>query len=162
MMPTAIPWLHLLWAHQSPEIMALVMLSAPLVWHFGRQPERMATMAILLLFAQNLLTPLLAASYAPDTDFTIDDPSADVVCLALLTLVAVKANRFYPLVMAAGELIAVMAHALHAAHLIDNHPAYLLINVSGSYISIVALWVGTFQHWRRQRRSGPYPDWCGG
>lgn len=78
----------------------------------------------------------------------------DTVILAMLVKVALAADRYYPLTMAAAALVAVTTHSLRFAGLFTERAGYLALLDGTCYIVLVALWVGIFAT-PRSAPSGP-------
>jgi hypothetical protein len=85
--------------------------------------------------------------------------SLDVVALVAFVLVALNANRNYPLWIAGLQLVAIGAYA--ARGLIDSVSllAFLLLSAGPAYCQLVLIFAGFVRHVRRERRFGRYRDW---
>lgn len=153
-------FLHLIWDHQVLVAAAFAAMSAYPVWRFGARPERTSLTILLAAIAATFLTRSLIGRITQDQVQELDAVIGAIAC-GLLILIAVRANRIYPMVMAAGQTIAGLAHLLKAFDLIQGRIGYLVPVVGGAYIALAALWVGTLVHARRVKREGPYPDWIG-
>lgn len=83
----------------------------------------------------------------------------DLVVLAAVFAVALRANRIYPLWIGAAQIIAVLAHLYRLSLTEINRFAYDMMSVMPSYIQLAALTLGlTFHMWRR-RKLGSYSSW---
>ena len=74
-------------------------------------------------------------------------------------LVALHANRTYPLWFAGLQLISMQSHFARALTSDIAPIAYATMQIAPFYLMLVALGIGTWRHDRRLRRYGPYRDW---
>ena len=83
----------------------------------------------------------------------------DLVAVAVYSLIAVNANRNYPLWIAGFQLVSVVAHVVQS--LIDTVSplAFAVLVIGPSYGALVVLAAGFFRHIQRERRFGPYREW---
>ncbi|MGZ5791164.1 MAG: hypothetical protein ACXWI7_02890 [Croceibacterium sp.] len=84
--------------------------------------------------------------------------STDTTAFVLLLGLALRANRFWPIVCAAGQCVAVGGHLAALLLGVIKAPYWAMTQFS-PYVQIVALAAGTWAHWRRNRRIGPYRSW---
>lgn len=83
----------------------------------------------------------------------------DLAVFASLGLLAIRANRIYPLWMFAAQIISTMTH-FNRELSADMEPiAYFVLARAPSYIQIIALLCGLVAHRRRIRRFGTYRSW---
>lgn len=83
----------------------------------------------------------------------------DLGMLAALVPIALKANRLYPLGLAACQVIAVNAHIARDSFTQITPIAYYVMYVVPSYAQLVILACGIWAHTKRIERYGPYRDW---
>ncbi|WP_347301919.1 hypothetical protein V5740_07710 [Croceibacterium sp. TMG7-5b_MA50] len=127
------------------------------VWR-GGGPERVAGALLLAVFVAD---EVRAAVFGP-LRFLGFEPyqfAVNALELAVFTVLAIRANRVWPLVAAALMLTAVLGHL--AAWIVPSGMtlAYWIMVEPPTLLVIITLACGTAAHWRRQRRIGPYPDW---
>lgn len=156
----------ILWEHRD-KLQALVVLALAIVafWR-AAGPERL-TAAVLLgmviaVWAYQLSKPPEVArdvlGYGSIHPFFL---IVDVVAFGSLTAIALKANRFYPILLAGFQLVSMMTH-LASGLLWAEYPfAYALFNILPFYCMITGFAVGLFAHLRRTHRLGPYQSWRG-
>ena len=83
----------------------------------------------------------------------------DLGLLAALVPIALRANRLYPLGLAACQIIAVNAHIARDAFTQITPIAYYVMYVVPSYAQLVILACGIWAHVQREEKYGPYRDW---
>src|SRR3569623_2487075 len=123
----------------------------------GGQPERFVA-AIFLIAA-----PLASALYSAHRwhGMQLGIFAADTVMLVLLLAIAMKANRYWPIGLAAMQLLQVTGHLLKLA---DPHMLPVLYWISAvvwAYPMLVLLWLGTIRHHNRVKKFGPERSWSG-
>ena len=83
----------------------------------------------------------------------------NALALAVLVALALKANRFYPLWLAAFQTISVIGHATRGFVPPEFGRPYMILTIGPSYLATAALCAGIWMHVRRVRKSGPYRSW---
>ena len=131
---------------------------AAFIW--GAGPER-AIAAVWLIFFEVtglLYDGLVEPAYQLET---IDLFLATTdVCVGLLWIViAVHANRNYPLFMAALQLLVVSAHVARGLIEAIAPIAYAVMVIAPGWLQLLLLATGLARHLRRKRRYGAYRDW---
>lgn len=83
----------------------------------------------------------------------------DLGVAAAFIAIAFRANRVYPLWLAAFQLVSVISH--FARELTETLPklAYGLMTYVPYYVVILVMALGLWHHARRQGRYGPYRSW---
>ena len=124
----------------------------------GGGPERITAVAYLIGLAASGAVGFLSVPgnfrVVPAGLFGVD-----VALLFALTIIALRANRWWPVPVAGCQLVAVL---VHAAKLIDpgmipNGYAFLVTIWSWPMVALLAL--GTWAHRRRTARRIIVPDW---
>jgi hypothetical protein len=157
---TAMSWL--LWQYQD-ELGTLLLLGAfVLAMLRGGSAERVVALTLFCHLPLALIDLAVFGPRDPHTSYRALEPglfAIDLILLALMTAVALRANRVYPLLIAAAQLIAVMAHVVRmvSGDLVPRTYASLVI--APAHFQILVLLVGTLIHIRREDRFGPYPSW---
>lgn len=130
------------------------------IWRWGAGPERwligvfLATMIVPVYIFMEL--NVVAATGGPYAWLYL---LIDLVALVGFGLIAINANRNYPLWIAGFQLVAIGAHA--SKELVDGiSPLAIAILVIGpSYAQLLLIFGGFVRHVQRERRFGPYREW---
>ncbi len=130
------------------------------IWRWGAAPERW----LISVFAGLLLAPLYVFRMLDLGDFSFG-PNAwiwvgtDMIAAAVFILIAVNANRNYPLWVAGFQLVAVGAHAVKGMVDTVSPIAYLILAIGPSYCQLLLIFAGFVRHLIRERQFGPYRQW---
>ena len=128
------PYVPLAWIGWS--LAAALLLSWPLIWRWGRSAERDCALALLLALTLDLAIQLIAMPVS------LAHAGGNLLALSLLTRNALISARFYPLVMAAAQLIAVIVHTLFWLGLINGAASYPVLLGTLDAATLAALWAG--------------------
>lgn len=154
--------------------------SWPLVlWHLKSQIQ-VSCYVLLFLYAlagraaapERILTGLLCAMIGADRIYHAISPTPilwghtdlvhvgiDAAMLACTGVVAIYANRVYPLWIGAAQIIALSGHAYRLTLSRINEFAYDMMVMLPSYIQLIAMALGLAFHMSRRRKLGSYPSW---
>lgn len=121
----------------------------------GGQPERLV--AVMFLIA----APLSSAVYSSRLwhGMQIGIFTVDVVMLGLLVMIALRANRYWPIGMAAMQVLQVVGQLLK---LVDRDMPILIYWIGAAvwaYPMLTLLLLGTLRHHNREKRLGPEQPW---
>lgn len=83
----------------------------------------------------------------------------EMLVLAGMVAIALRANRMYTLWMAGFQLIALMAHFARGMADAISPIAYVIMYVGPSYLQIITLALGIWLHRKRVLRHGNYRSW---
>lgn len=97
----------------------------------------------------------------PSWPYSADRLGIDALLLAAQTVIALRSSRSYPIVMAAAQLLIVMAGALTAAGLIAQEKTFSVITGGAVIIQLGALLVGLIAHRIRLRNAAPAAVFAG-
>ncbi|MES3150851.1 hypothetical protein [Sphingomonas faeni] len=136
---------------------ALLVATVAYAFRIGGRPERWA--AAMFVIA-GLLTLLLHSPWpvryvGVETSVLVVDAALLIALLAL----ALHADRFWPLAMAALQTMAIAAHAAKALDLRLGAGAYQQALVFWSYATLPLLALAVWRHGRRSARGGGDRDW---
>lgn len=156
----------ILWEHRD-KLQALIVIALAIVaLRRGAGPERLSSAVLLAmviavwifqLSKPPQLTKAILGYGSINPYFLI----VDVLAFGSLVTIALKANRFYPILLAGCQLVSLMTH-LASGMLRKELPfAYALFNILPFYCMIAVLAGGLIAHLRRKRRLGQYPNWRG-
>ncbi|MCR9181183.1 MAG: hypothetical protein NXH71_13275 [Erythrobacteraceae bacterium] len=135
-------------------------LLALAIWRWGGGPERW----LIGIFIGTMVLPIYASGLL-GLGGPIEGAFAwlflvlDLLAAAGFVIVAINANRIYPLWIAGFQLVAICAHMIKG--MVDGvSPLAIAILVIGpSYFQLLLIFVGFLRHRRREQRFGPYRDW---
>ena len=150
--------LDLISALQSALQLSVWLLALFALWR-GAGPEKACALTLLALMAVDEVYHLAFGAYYPlDTA----DPwhvFIDTAALISLLTIALRANRFYPMVLAAAQLVSVTAHLVRLTVPQMTSLSYYLLYVMPFYFAIFVLAGGLWRHRKRFERIGPYREW---
>ena len=127
--------------------------AAAYAWRRGGQPERaIAAMLIVAAVATGLIPTVPGVTFAKVVWPLL---AIDILLLAGLTVVALFADRYWPLYFCAVQLVAVALHGVRAYDVTILPNLYARLGGELAYPTLLILVVGTWRHaWR-----GPETDW---
>lgn len=135
---------------------AQVLVSGYALWRGGK-PERLVGSVLLIAMIATALMPV-----APGRSYyMLHLPllAIDLLLLSALTAVALRANRFWPLWLAALQLVAIGVHGVRAydPHILPIVYARIVGEIA--YPMLALLVIGTVRHHSRALRLGGERDW---
>jgi hypothetical protein len=124
----------------------------------GDEPERMVAIILVATFVFDLANHML---FGDPTWFEVNPGHFVIDLWAFLTLtwVALKANRGWPLVMSATQLIVVIAHFAKLFEIDEARRSYWAMTQVPGLVQLIVLMIGTTAHTKRLRRIGDYARW---
>lgn len=140
------------------DALALSVCLAAFLW--GRGPERILAAAWLVLFELAIYVNefLTARSYRL-TDVDLFLAGIDAVAACVFVLVALNANRNYPLYIAALQVLAITAHLARGMIEAISPIAYVIMVTGPGWLQLCVFAIGLSRHIRREKRFGRYRDW---
>lgn len=121
----------------------------------GGQPERLVAGMFLIAFP---LGSFINAKLRSE-GIQWGSLSVDLALLVLLLMIALRANRYWPMGIVAMQLLQVMGHLLKLADPTMLPLLYWLSSVVWAYPMLILLLLGAVRHRNRVRRLGPEPSW---
>jgi hypothetical protein len=152
-------WEFLVIEHRAHIQHAILFSLCVFAWLKGDGPEKWIANVLIGMVVLNSTLHLL---FPHDDNFDRIIAShlfLDLIVLAALVPIALRANRIYPLCILAAQLLAVVMHFNRGLAPEGMEFAYWLLTRVPSYIQIIALATGLYLHRRRARRYGPYRSW---
>ena len=128
-----------------------------LAGRFGRGPERYAAGILFTNFVFQLVNFILRGPF----NFMEVDPvlaGIDLGTFFALTYVALNANRLWPLVLSALQMLVVVAHVSVLTSRGWDQVYWGMMAIS-QYLQLFVLGAGTLSHHFRERRTGRYRSW---
>lgn len=140
------------------DALALLVCIAALVW--GAGPERVIALVWLVMFEIIASGYLIAfGNYYVLTDVDPFLAGLDIGAGLAWIAVALNANRMYPMLIAALQLLAISAHLVRGLIETIAPVAYALMVVAPSWLQLIVLAIGVVRHVRRRKRYGTYREW---
>jgi hypothetical protein len=140
-------------------VLASLLVAVVLSVKHGGLPERLAATVI----AAWILTDWTYHQVFGPSGFATVDPVhvvLDGAELSALMIIALRANRMWPMWAAGAQLICVCGHLAVFMGLAGGmQRAYWAMTQLPQYIQLCALLLGVAAHARRTRRVGPYRSW---
>lgn len=130
------------------------------MWRLGGAPER----AMALAFGALVIAPVLAARMM-GLDAALLANLAwlyvlfDSAAAAAFLMIALAANRNYPMWVAGFQLVSMSAHVVRGMVDTVSTLAYVILAVGPSYCQLILLAAGLSRHLWRQRTYGDYRSW---
>ena len=136
--------------------LVLVAICGYALWR-GGPPERWAAASYLIAAAATRIAPLPGGPVyrSLETEILI----IDLGLLAVLLVLTVKADRFWPIWATAAHSTAVAVHLTKAINPELMWPLYATAASVSSIAVILILWVGTLRHRRRLKLYGSDRPW---
>lgn len=125
------------------------------LWRGGR-PEQFVSLSFVVAFVLTVASDQLGYQWHGIQMGTF---FVDVMLLIVLVAIALRANRYWPIGIAAMQALAVIGTLLMLA---DPHMVpllYWLSSVVWAYPMLILLALGTVRHRNREKRLGPEPSW---
>lgn len=130
------------------------------LWRWGGGPERgLAIVFCSTIVAPSLVFQTLSDGIADLGAFSLFFGLADTAALAGLILVALNANRIYPLLITAFQVVAVSAHLVKGTVDQVSPGAHMVLAAAPGFCQVALLLAGLVQHRIRLSRFGSYRDW---
>ena len=136
----------------------LAVLALIVLWR-GAAPERLVLGVFISMIALDRLYHLIAHSGAHFQNVDIGHLTIDLLGAVALLVIALYANRQYPLWLSALQFIAVISHIIRAISPEVDKGAYSIFMVAPSYLQILVFTLGLSVHLRYQQKHGPYRSW---
>lgn len=130
------------------------------MWRWGGGPER----GLAIVFGSTIVVPSLVFQTLSDGiddlgAFSLFFGLADTAALGGLILVALNANRTYPMLIAAFQVVAFGSHLVKGTVDQVSPEAHLVLAAAPGFCQVALLFAGLVQHRIRLSRFGPYRDW---
>lgn len=129
-------------------------------FRWGRGPERAIAAVWLVLFegAARVNQYFFADGYRL-TEVDIFLASADTLAGILFVVIALYANRNYPLCIAGVQILAIAAHLARGMIEAISPIAYAIMVIGPGWFQLIFFAAGLTRHILRERRFGRYRDW---
>ncbi|MEL6237802.1 MAG: hypothetical protein AAFQ90_04320 [Pseudomonadota bacterium] len=140
------------------DIVFFTLFACAVIW--GGAPERAIAATWMILFegVTRIYRGISGLGYQLEHVDLFHASIDGVVCLSWVTI-ALYANRNYPLLIAALQLLVVSAHLARGLIETVSPIGYAIMVIAPSWLQLIVLSIGLVRHAMRQRRFGPYRDW---
>jgi hypothetical protein len=135
----------------------LAVLAAAFVW--GAGPERASASAFAYMLLVYIPLHYILGLVRHYSTIDIGALFIDITTAALFVAIALRANRMYPLWLAALQLISLASHLIRGIDRLMLPLAYSVMNIAPSYLELIIIAGGIVCHARREKRYGPYRSW---
>ena len=130
------------------------------MWCWGGGPER----GLAIVFGSTIVAPSLAFQTLSNEihdlgAFSVFFGIADAAALIGLILVALNANRTYPMLIAAFQVVAFSSHLVKGSVDQVSPAAHLVLAAVPGFCQVALLLLGLVHHRLRLSRFGCYRDW---
>lgn len=137
-------------------VVAQILASGYACWR-GGAPERLAALALLIAMCATASVP--HSHFISYHSIYWDVVRVDLALFVWLTAVALIADRFWPMTIAALQLVALMAHGVKGYDHAVVAVAYWLVVGKTAYLMLAVLAIGTSRHHHRRRQGFPEYAW---
>ena len=137
---------------------AMLLLTAA-TFRWGAAPERWCGGAFAFMFLIDIPYHWIFGPGMRLSSIDIGHALMDFVTAVAFVVVALRANRMYPLWLAALQLISLASHFVRAANPAMLPLVYATMSIAPSYLELIVLAGGLVNHVRRVKRYGPYRSW---
>lgn len=137
---------------------AAILLFVAAVWR-GGGPERLCAGTMIGMVAAEFAYHSLFVAGETFGRFDLWHFTLDSLGLVSFLTIALQANRFYPLVLAAAQLVAFTSHIVRALVEPVSSLAYYLLYNMPFWFQLIILAIGIVRYGRRVGFSGRYRDW---
>jgi len=151
--------LEALWINR-PVIQWLILIAfIALAFWRGAAPERQAALTFIGMFIADRLYHCIFGAGLFFLHANTGHILIDAIALYAFAVIALRANRFYPLWLASFQLMTIASHIVRAVNPNILNGAYAVLAFAPSYLEVIVFAVGVVLHLRRQRKYGQYPSW---
>ena len=140
---------------QEAALIALILLA----FLRGAAPERGVAITFTMMIAADRLYHWFLPSGLFSIGIDLGHCGIDFSAFISILVIALRANRIYPLCLAALQLAATISHVVMGLNPSLLRSAYAILMIAPSYLQILVLGLGILLHWRRTVRRGRYPSW---
>lgn len=140
------------------DLLVAGLLISAFIWGAGPERAIIVTWVLAFEFADLIRYFVLdAGRQVAEVDFSL--AGSDLVAAIVWTLIALNANRNYPLWIAGLQVLALSAHFARVLTDIITPIAYAIMVAAPGWLQLFVLAAGLTRHVRRKKAFGPYRDW---
>lgn len=125
----------------------------------GAGPERLCCLVLVGIFGVDELYHFFLAEPAMYQTIDIGHAAIDIAAAVAFVFIALRANRLYPLCLAALQILSVVSHPVKTMEDQIGPIAYGILATGPFSLEILTLTLGIAFHIRRTRQYGRYRSW---
>lgn len=148
-----------IWLNKSLIQWLLLLVFVLLALWRGAGPERQFVLVFIGMFFFDRLYHLFFGRGQFIWNADLGHLLIDTIALAAFVVIALRANRFYPIWLASFQLMTIVSHIARAVSPAIEHGAYAILVFAPSYLEVLVFGLGIILHIRRQAKRGPYRSW---
>lgn len=148
-----------IWLFKSHLQWLLLLVFVLLALWRGAGPERQSALVFIGMFAFDRFYHLLFGRGEFFLGADLGHILIDSIALVAFVLIALRANRVYPIWLASFQLLTIVSHVVRAISPAIEHGAYAILVHAPSYLEVAVFGLGTLLHIKRQAKYGPYRSW---
>lgn len=134
---------------------ALLLFVAVYAFRKGGGPERHVALILTGMLVAVIVRAAIVGGWSQFDGVPWFKIALDVIALALILAIALRADRWWPLCVASVQLLSVLAHLLRIVDADLPPLAYAIMERWPYMIAIVITGLGTYLHHRRNRTVSP-------
>ena len=123
----------------------------------GGQPERLTAAIFIVATAASVAAS--ARELSPPGTLQVPILVIDIAVAIAIAPIMAFANRLWPMVIMAMQILSVLAHFIKLLDPTVNTVLYWIVNAVWAIPQVMILGVGVHRHVRRERRSGVEQSW---
>ncbi len=128
-------------------------------WWLGGAPERVAVAILAVWGVADVTYGLAVRGPALPAHFDPYIATTDLLEFVAIAVLAMRANRVWPLFAAGAQLVCLGAHLAIAVLPLERGFTYFVMTQGTGYLQLFCPLAGAIAHHVRQRVYGSYPDW---
>lgn len=148
-----------IWLNKSLIQWLLLLVFVLLALWQGAKPERHFALVFIGMFSLDRLYHLIFGRGQFFLNADLGHLLIDTIALAAFVVIALRANRVYPIWLASFQLMTIVSHIVRAASPAIEHGAYAILVFAPSYLEVLVFGLGITAHIRRQAKRGPHRPW---
>jgi hypothetical protein len=151
--------LEIVWGNKAHLQQLVVFALVFLAYWKGASPERQAALVFVSMFVFDRSYHWVFGPGVFILRANLGHIMIDAAALAAFVIVALRANRLYPLWLASFQLMIIVSHIVRAINPAMLNGVYGILAFVPSYLEVLAFGTGILAHIRRQARFGQYRSW---
>ncbi len=151
--------LHILLTWKAELVIGILLAIAGAAWRWGAGPERACATALLYMRFIDWPYHWIFGLHVYVSTVDIGHAFIDFTTAIALLVIALRANRVYPLWLAALQIVSFISHLAMSLSPVIAGLAYVILIIFPSYLELAILALGVYRHRRRVKEHGTYRSW---